>query len=247
MIEIRGLVKTLGGKRVLNGVDLDVPSGETVVVIGRSGCGKSVLLKHVIGLMKPDSGSIQVDGEEIVGMNEADLMRARRRFGMLFQSAALFDSMTVGENVAIGLREHTRMSEAEISARVAECLGLVGLKGVENLKPASLSGGMRKRVGLARAIAMQPQFVLYDEPTTGLDPIMGDVINGLIRSLQRQLGVTSIVVTHDMKSAYKVGDHLAMLNDGRIVFVGTAEETRSTHDPLVRQFIEGSSVGPIQV
>ncbi len=247
MIEIRRLVKTLGGRRVLDGVDLDVGPGETLVVMGRSGCGKSVLLKHVIGLMKPDSGSIQVDGVELTRLDERELMQVRRRFGMLFQAAALFDSMTVGENVGLMLAEHTRMSREEIAARVAECLARVGLSGVEGLKPASLSGGMKKRVGLARAIAFRPEIILYDEPTTGLDPVMGDAINELIRALQKQLGVTSVVVTHDMTSAFKVGDRLAMLHGGKIVFTGTPEETRGTRDPLVRQFVEGSSVGPIRV
>ena len=247
MIRIRGLRKRLGGKPVLDGVDLDVAAGETVVVIGRSGTGKSVLLKHVVGLMTPDEGSIRVDDDEIVGMKESELNRVRKRFGMLFQGAALFDSLTVGENVGLALREHQRLSRDEIRRRVAERLEWVGLQGVEDMKPASLSGGMRKRVGLARAIAMDPQFILYDEPTTGLDPIMADVIDQLIRSMQKRLGVTSIVVTHDLQSAYKVGDRFAMLHDGKVVFRGTADETRQTTNPLVRQFIEGTSAGPIRV
>jgi phospholipid/cholesterol/gamma-HCH transport system ATP-binding protein len=246
MIRIRGLKKRLGTKQVLNGVDLDVPTGKTVVVMGRSGTGKSVLLKHVLGLMVPDEGTIEVDDEQVVGMKEPELNEVRKRFGMLFQGAALFDSMTVGENVGLALREHLRMKDEEVRARVAERLEWVGLEGVEDMKPASLSGGMRKRVGLARAIAMDPQFVLYDEPTTGLDPIMADVIDQLIRSLQKRLNVTSIVVTHDMNSAFKVGDALAMLHEGRVVFTGTPEEARTTSDPLVRQFIEGSSEGPIK-
>jgi phospholipid/cholesterol/gamma-HCH transport system ATP-binding protein len=246
MIRIRGLKKRLGSKQVLDGVDLDVEKGETIVVMGRSGTGKSVLLKHVIGLMEPDAGNIEVDGERIVGMRERELNEVRKRFGLLFQGAALFDSMTVGENVGLPLREHLRLGEDEVRRRVTERLEWVGLSGVEDMKPASLSGGMKKRVGLARAIAMDPAFVLYDEPTTGLDPIMADVIDQLIRSLQKRLGVTSIVVTHDMTSAYKVGDRLAMLNEGKIVFTGTPDEARGTRDPLVRQFIEGSSEGPIQ-
>ena len=245
MIRIRGLKRKLGSKQVLDGVDLDLEKGENVVVMGRSGTGKSVLLKHIIGLMKPDEGSIEVDGVDIVGLNEHDLSEIRKRFGMLFQGAALFDSMTVGENVGLALREHLRLDPAEIQRRVAERLEWVGLTGVENMKPASLSGGMRKRVGLARAIAMDPQYILYDEPTTGLDPILADAISELIRSLQRRLGVTSIVVTHDMAAAYKVADRMAMLDGGRIVFNGTPEEARSTRDPLVRQFIEGSSEGPV--
>jgi phospholipid/cholesterol/gamma-HCH transport system ATP-binding protein len=246
MIAMRGLRKRLGRKQVLDGVSLDVDKGETLVVLGPSGTGKSVLLKHVIGLMAPDEGSIEVDGYEIVGLDERGLAEVRRHFGMLFQGSALFDSMTVGENVGLGLREHTRMSDAEIRARVAERLEWVGLKGVEDMKPASLSGGMRKRVGLARAIAMDPAYILYDEPTTGLDPIMSDVINQLIRELQARLGVTSIVVTHDMRSAYHVGDRLALLFGGKLVFEGVPEEFRATRDPMVRQFIEGSSEGPIQ-
>ena len=246
MIRIRGLKKRLGGKQVLDGVDLDIATGETVTVIGRSGTGKSVLLKHVVGLMVPDEGSIEVDGENIVGMKEHEINEIRKRFGMLFQGAALFDSLTVGENVGLALREHQRMPEAEIRRRVAERLDWVGLRGVENMKPASLSGGMRKRVGLARAIAMDPAFILYDEPTTGLDPIMADVIDQLIREMQKRLHVTSIVVTHDLQSAFKVSDRFAMLNDGRIVFEGAPEEMRGTSNPLVRQFIEGTSAGPIR-
>jgi phospholipid/cholesterol/gamma-HCH transport system ATP-binding protein len=197
--------------------------------------------------MQPDAGSIEIDGENLVDMKESDRNAVRRRFGMLFQGGALFDSLTVGENVGLGLREHHLMPEPEIRARVAERLEWVGLEGSEKLKPASLSGGMRKRVGLARAIAMNPQYILYDEPTTGLDPIMADVIDQLIRDMQKRIGVTSVVVTHDLASAYKIGDQIAMLNDGRIVFEGTPEETRNTRDPMVRQFIEGSSQGPIKV
>jgi len=247
MIRIRGLKKQLGGKQVLDGVDLDIATGETVTVIGRSGTGKSVLLKHVVGLMAPDEGSIEVDGENIVGMKENDINRIRKRFGMLFQGAALFDSLTVGENVGLALREHQRLPAGEIRRRVAERLEWVGLEGVENMKPASLSGGMRKRVGLARAIAMDPAFILYDEPTTGLDPIMADVIDLLVRQMQKRLQVTSIVVTHDLQSAFKVSDRFAMLNEGKIVFEGTPDQMRSTSNPLVRQFIEGSSSGPIRV
>ena len=247
MIKIRGLKKRLGDKQVLDGVDLDVETGETIVVMGRSGTGKSVLLKHIIGLMVPDAGTIEVDGVEITGLGEVELNEIRKRFGMLFQGAALFDSMTVGENVGLPLREHLRLDDAEVRRRVTERLDWVGLEGVEDMKPASLSGGMRKRVGLARAIAMDPAFVLYDEPTTGLDPIMADVIDQLIRGLQKRLTVTSVVVTHDMTSAYKVGDRLAMLHEGKVVFTGTPEQARSTSDAMVRQFIEGSSEGPIQV
>jgi phospholipid/cholesterol/gamma-HCH transport system ATP-binding protein len=247
MIRIRDLHKQLGTKQVLKGVDLEIDTGETVVVMGRSGGGKSVLLKHIIGLMTPDRGSIEIDGEEIVGLKEKELGEIRRRFGMLFQGAALFDSLTVGHNVGLPLREHLRWRGEPIRERVRERLEWVGLKDIENMKPASLSGGMRKRVGLARAIVMDPRFILYDEPTTGLDPIMADVIDQLVRSLQKRMGVTSVVVTHDMKSAFMVADRVAMLHEGRIVFTGTPDETRNTKDPLVRQFVEGTSEGPIQV
>lgn len=245
MIRLRGLRKRLGRKQVLDGVDLEIPTGCTMVVMGQSGTGKSVLLKHIIGLMRPDEGAIEVDGTELTSLRERDLDEVRKRFGMLFQGSALFDSLSVGENVALPMREHTAMRESEIRARVAERLEWVGLTGIEEMKPASLSGGMRKRVGLARAIAIDPAYILYDEPTTGLDPIMSDVINRLIRSLQQRIGVTSIVVTHDLHSAFSVGDRMAMLHEGRVVFTGSAEETRTTSDPRVRQFIEGSSVGPL--
>ena len=246
MIEIRGLKKRLGGKQVLDGIDLEVRKGETLVVLGPSGTGKSVLLKHIIGLMIPDAGSIIVGGEEIVGMDETRLDHVRHKFGMLFQGAALFDSMTVGENVGLALVEHTKLPGGEIRRRVSERLEWVGLKGVEHMRTASLSGGMKKRVGLARAMAMDPEIILYDEPTTGLDPITGDVINQLIRAMQHRLGVTSVVVTHDLMSAYKVGDRLAMIFQGRVVFTGTPDEVRQTDHAMVRQFIEGSSIGPIQ-
>lgn len=246
MIRIRGLARRLGRKQVLAGLDLDIATGETVVVLGPSGTGKSVLLKHVIGLMTPDAGSIEVEGREIVGLKERELDDVRKGFGMLFQGGALFDSMTVGENVGLALREHARLDEPSVRARVSERLEWVGLKGVEDMKPSSLSGGMRKRVALARAIVMDPRIILYDEPTTGLDPIMSDVINRLIRELQRRMGVTSVVVTHDMRSAYHVGDRLALLHEGRLAFVGTPEAIRASGDPLVRQFIEGSSEGPFQ-
>ena len=247
MIEIRGLAKRLGRKQVLKDLDLDVRAGETLVVLGPSGTGKSVLLKHIIGLMKPDAGSIRIDGEEIVGLSEEQLNPVRKRFGMLFQGAALLDSMTVGENVALAMQEHARdLDAAEVRQRVSERLEWVGLKDAAALKPASLSGGMRKRVGLARALAMDPEYVLYDEPTTGLDPITADVINQLIREMQKRLHVTSVVVTHDIKSAYTVADRIVLLYQGRVMFDGTAEETRHTDDAMMRQFIEGSSRGPIQ-
>ena len=247
MIEISNIRKELGGHQVLDGVSLSVKRGETVVVIGRSGCGKSVLLKHIIGLMKPESGSIRVDGTEVTSLKGEELYQLRKKFGMLFQGAALFDSLSVWENVGLGLIEHTDLSETEIRRRVCDKLALVGLTDIEDARPSELSGGMKKRVGLARAIAMDPEVVLYDEPTTGLDPIMADVINQLIRTLQTTLKITSVAVTHDMKSAYKIGDRLAMLYDGKIVFEGSPEEIMRTRDEAIRQFIEGKAEGPISV
>jgi phospholipid/cholesterol/gamma-HCH transport system ATP-binding protein len=232
-------------KPVLKGVELIVNPGETLVVIGQSGCGKSVLLKHLVGLIHPDNGNIYVDGEDITHFNRRNLFRMRMRFGMVFQGAALFDSLNVGENVGLALREHTNKREEEIEAVCAEKLKMVGLDGVQDKSPAELSGGMKKRVGFARAIAMDPECVLYDEPTTGLDPIMADVINNLIIKLREELTITSIVVTHDLASAYKVGDRIAMLHDGKIIFVGTPNEVRNTDDRIVRQFVEGSAEGPI--
>jgi len=247
MIRIVDLKKDFDDLEVLKGVNLTINRGETVVVLGRSGCGKSVLLRHIIGLMMPDSGKVFVDGLDVTELEEKQLYELRKRFGMLFQGAALFDSLSVLENVGLGLREHTDLSNEEIRKIACDKLEMVGLGRLDDKKPAELSGGMKKRVGLARAIAMDPPVVLYDEPTTGLDPIMADVINGLIRDLQKRLGITSIAVTHDIKSAYKIGDRLALLYDGKIVFEGTPEETRSTSDELVRQFIEGNAQGPIPI
>jgi len=246
LIEIQELTKSFSDKPVLRGLNLRIETGESVVIIGRSGCGKSVLLKLMIGLLTPDSGHILIDGEDITQMKEADLYRTRQKFGVLFQGSALFDSMTVKDNVALGLREHTDLSEDEISRIVAEKLALVGLPDIENLKPAELSGGMKKRVGLARAIAMDPEYVLYDEPTTGLDPIMADIINELIKTLNEKLDVTTITVTHDMVSAYKVADRIVMLHRGIIIFDGTPDEVKRTDDVVVRQFVEGLAEGPIK-
>ena len=240
MIEIINLFKSFNDQPVLRGVNITIREGETIVIIGRSGCGKSVLLKHIVGLMLPDQGQVIVDGIE-VSRTGASLKEVRLRLGMLFQGAALFDSLTVGENVAFPLREHTSLGEEKIRTRVQECLEMVGLKGTENLKPAELSGGMKKRAGLARALAVQPRIILYDEPTTGVDPVMADTINRLIKRLRDRLKVTSVVVTHDMVSAYNVADRIAMLHEGRIAQVGTVEEIRSTTNPVVRQFILGVS------
>ena len=245
MIEIINLSKSFGDNKVLDNLNLTINSGETMVIIGRSGCGKSVLLKHIIGLLEPDFGQIIIDNSEVSRMNEKELDKLRLSFGMLFQGAALFDSMTVGENVGFALKEHTDTPERAVQEKIASALELVGLKGIEALMPAELSGGMKKRVGLARAICNNPHTILYDEPTTGVDPIMADAINDLIVELNHKLKVTSIVVTHDMVSAYKVADRIAMLYRGRIVAVGTPGEIKNTRDPVVRQFITGASKGPI--
>jgi phospholipid/cholesterol/gamma-HCH transport system ATP-binding protein len=218
-----------------------------MVVIGGSGTGKSVILKHIIGLMRPDSGRVLIDGVELERLPERELSEFRKRFGMLFQGAALFDSLTVWENVGFGLKEHTDLPPEKIRAIARQKLEMVGLKGIEDRMPADLSGGMKKRVGLARAIAMDPKIILYDEPTTGLDPIMSDVINELICQMNRQLQVTSVTITHDMKSAYKIADRIAMLYLGKILEVGTPEEIRNSPNPIVQQFITGSAVGPITV
>ena len=224
---------------------MTINKGETMVILGRSGCGKSVLLKLIMGLLKPDSGKIFVNGDEITSLNDNQLNKLRQKFGMLFQASALFDSMTVDENVGLALREHTKLSDEEVKQKVTEKLKMVGLSRVEQVKPAELSGGMKKRVGLARAIAMDPKYVLYDEPTTGLDPIMADVINELIVNLRNTLSITSIAVTHDIVSAYKIADRIAMLYEGKIIFIGTPDQVRNTENPVVRQFIEGSAEGPI--
>jgi phospholipid/cholesterol/gamma-HCH transport system ATP-binding protein len=246
MIEVDGASKSFGPKKVLDEVSLTVKRGETMVVIGRSGTGKSVLLKHIIGLLEPDAGRVRIDGQDLWELSGGDLDKLRLKFGMLFQGAALFDSMTIFENVGFGLLEHTRMPRKEVTERVHDCLSLVGLQNVDDLYPAELSGGMRKRAGLARAIAMHPEIVLYDEPTTGVDPIMGDIINDLIIALRDRLKVTSVVVTHDMRSAYKVADRIAMLYNGKIIEVGTPDQIRGSANPVVQQFIKGEAVGPIQ-
>lgn len=245
MIEIINLCKSFDGHVVLDNLNLTINTGETMVIIGRSGCGKSVLLKNIIGLMRPEDGQVIIEGKDVTKMDEKELNGLRMQFGMLFQGAALFDSLNVRENVGFGLIEHSNISSAEISKRVAECLALVGLKGIEDKKPAELSGGMRKRVGLARAIALRPQFILYDEPTTGVDPIMGDAINDLIVELHNKLKVTAVAVTHDMNSAYKIANRIAMLYNGKIIAVGTPGEIKDTKDPIVRQFITGAGKGPI--
>jgi len=241
MIEVRDLTKSFGPNRILDGVSLQIETGESVVIIGRSGGGKSVLLKHLVALLKPDSGQVLIDGEDIVPMNERQLLRIRHKFGVLFQGAALFDSLTVAENVAFALRRQATLRDAEIRKKVSEVLEMVDLPGTEEKKPSELSGGMRKRVGLARAIIYQPQIVLYDEPTTGLDPIVSDSIDHLIMRVRDRLDVTSVVVTHDMRSARRVGQRIMMLHGKRIYAAGTPDEIFQSKDPIVRQFIDGVS------
>jgi phospholipid/cholesterol/gamma-HCH transport system ATP-binding protein len=239
MIEVRNLQKSFGANKILDGVSFRIENGESVVIIGRSGGGKSVLLKHLVGLLKPDSGEVLVDGENIVPMNERQLLRVRAKFGMVFQGAALFDSMTVEENVAFAFRTHKHLTPGEIAKRVAAALEMVDLPGTQKRNPAELSGGMRKRVGLARAIVYEPQIVLYDEPTTGLDPIVSDSIDKLIIRVRDHLKVTSIVVTHDMRSARRVGNHVLMLHDRKLYANCTPESLFASQDPIVRQFIDG--------
>jgi phospholipid/cholesterol/gamma-HCH transport system ATP-binding protein len=241
MISVRQLRKTLGGKEVLRGIDLEIASGETCAVMGPSGCGKSVLIKHLIGLHKPTSGEVWVEGEEITPLPERKLGTLRKKVGMLFQSGALFDSMNVEENVAFPLREAGLRSAKEIRNRVAEALEMVNLAGEQKKMPEDLSGGMRKRVGLARTIVSRPACLLYDEPTTGLDPIATDSINHLIRRLQKRLAVTSVVVTHDMKTAFHTADRIAFLHEGRIYFHGVPAELRASRDEIIVNFIEGRS------
>ncbi len=241
MISIRKLNKTLGTQSVLRGIDLDIEAGETCVIMGRSGCGKSVLLKHLIGLFQPTSGEVWIDGEEITNLPERKLGGIRKKVGMLFQSAALFDSMNVEQNLAFPLREAGVKSEKEIQDRVAEALDMVDLAGEQKKMPEKLSGGMRKRVGLARTIVGRPACILYDEPTTGLDPIATDSINHLIRRLQKRLSVTSVVVTHDMKTAFHTANRIAFLHEGLVHFHGTVEQMRAATDPVITDFIEGRS------
>jgi phospholipid/cholesterol/gamma-HCH transport system ATP-binding protein len=241
MIEVRQLKKRFGPQRVLDGVDLRVEQGESVVIIGRSGGGKSILLKHVIGLLSPDEGEVLIEGENIAHMTERELLKVRRKFGMLFQGAALFDSMTVAENVSFVLRRERKLSEGEIARKVDEALDMVDLSGTQSKKPVELSGGMRKRVGLARALVYRPQIVLYDEPTTGLDPIVADSIDQLILRVCGRLQVTTVAVTHDMRSARRIGQRILMLYHGRIHFTGTPDETLQSTDPIVHRFVNGIS------
>ena len=241
VIAVDNLVQTIGGQEILRGFSLKVYEGETLVLLGRSGGGKSVFLRHLMGLMQPVGGDIIVDGQNIVGLRERELARVRRCMGILFQNGALFDSMNVGDNVAFPLRERGQTDGNLIAAKVDTALQMVNLHGQQQKMPVNLSGGMRKRVALARALINEPRCMLYDEPTAGLDPIVADSIDVLIRRLQRKLGVTSIVVTHDMKSAFAIADHVALLHEGRCYFYGTCDQLRASTDPVIRDFVEGKS------
>jgi phospholipid/cholesterol/gamma-HCH transport system ATP-binding protein len=239
MISLRNVYKSFGEKKVLQGFSLEVPEGETMVIIGYSGSGKSVAIKHIVGLLEPDKGTVFVDDLEVPKLPRRELYELRTQIGYVFQFAALFDSLSIGENIAMGLRKQGKLDTPGIHKRVAEVLDLVDLPNVEDRFPAELSGGMRKRVGLARAIALRPKYLLYDEPTTGLDPVTSAVIDELMIRMRDKLGVTSVVITHDMRSAYRVGTRIAMLYEGRVRQCGTVEEIRQSTDPVVRQFIEG--------
>ena len=245
VISVKNVVKNFGPRRILNGVSLEIYQGETLVVMGGSGCGKSTLLRHLIGSIRPDSGEIWMFGKDIAKLHEDELHEVRKKYGMLFQSGALFDSMTVGENISLPLREHTKLDSNIINIIVKMKLELVGLRGFENLMPSQLSGGMKKRVGLARAIVMDPKIVFYDEPTAGLDPVMTGVVDKLTIDLTKRLHITSVVVTHDMNSVFRIADRIVMLHQGNIVETGTAEEMRKSSNSLVRQFIAGDAEGPI--
>ena len=245
MISLQHLYKSFSGKEVLRDMSIDIERGESVVIVGGSGTGKSVTLKHIIGLLQPDRGHVIVDGTDLCCMKPVDLNMFRRRFGMAFQEGALFDSMTVFENIAFPLRRHTKMTEEEIRRRVEECLEDVHLTGVDNKKPSELSGGMRRRVGFARAISLAPQILLFDEPTTGLDPVISDVIANLIVEMDEKLHTTTVTITHDMKVAFKIADRVAMLYKGRIIEDGTPEQFQRSTNPIVQQFIEGTAEGPL--
>ncbi|MCZ6695497.1 MAG: ABC transporter ATP-binding protein [Acidobacteria bacterium] len=242
-VRFEDIYKAFGPKKVLEGVSFEIRRGETMVVLGGSGSGKSVLIRHIIGLHRPDAGRVFVDGEDIVDYDDDQLVPVRKKVAMLFQGGALFDSMSVADNIAYGLREHTDLDEKRIAEIVRAKLALVGLEGVEALMPAELSGGMKKRVALARSIAMDPQCILYDEPTTGLDPVTANTINELIRDMQQRLEVTSVVVTHDIESAFFVGDRIGYLFEGRMHFVGTVDEARASTEPRLRRFLSGGRQG----
>jgi phospholipid/cholesterol/gamma-HCH transport system ATP-binding protein len=239
MIELDNIYKAFGPKKVLNGFTLNVADGDTVALVGFSGAGKSVTLKHIVGLLAPDTGTVRVDGQDVPSLTRPELYEMRLKLGYVFQFAALFDSMTIAENLAMGLVKQGGMSKGDIRDRITESLGRVELEGFEDRYPAELSGGQRKRAGLARAIAFRPKYLLYDEPTSGLDPVTTAVIDRLILKMRDDLGVTSLVITHDMGSAYNVSDRIAMLYEGRVLEEGTPEEIRSSQNPIVRGFVEG--------
>ena len=239
LIQLKNVHKAFGPKRVLDGFTLDVPDGETMVIIGYSGTGKSVAIKHIVGLLEPDRGEVWVDGLNVPELSRRELYALRSSIGYVFQFAALFDSYSIGENVAMGLRKQGELTDAEIDQRIDEALDLVDLPGVRERYPAELSGGMRKRVGIARAIALRPKYILYDEPTTGLDPVTSAVIDQLMVRMREKLHVTGVVITHDMRSAFTVGTRIAMLYQGRVRYEGTIDDIRQTTDPVVRQFVEG--------
>ncbi len=245
MISLQHVDKTLGGRKVLDDMSFDVGRGDSFVIVGGSGVGKSVTIKHIIGLIKPDRGHVVVDGQDITTMRPIDLNRFRRRFGMSFQEGALFDSMSVFENIAFPLRRHTKFTDSQIRERVDECLDMVHLEGVSSKRPSELSGGMRRRVGFARAISLKPAILLFDEPTTGLDPVISDVIADLIVEMDRTLNTTTVTITHDMKVAFKIADRVAMLYKGRIVEEGTPETFQQSQNPIVQQFIQGRAEGPL--
>ena len=244
-ISVQHIYKSFNGKEVLRDLTIDIQQGESVVIVGGSGTGKSVTLKHIIGLIQPDRGHVLVEGQDLCCMKPVDLNQFRRRFGMAFQEGALFDSMSVFENIAFPLRRHTDMDEEAIRRRVRQCLDQVHLEGVEDKRPSELSGGMRRRVGFARAISLQPRILLFDEPTTGLDPVISDVIADLILEMDTKLNVTTVTITHDMKVAFKIADRVAMLFRGQIIEQGTPHEFQESRNPIVRQFIEGRADGPL--
>jgi phospholipid/cholesterol/gamma-HCH transport system ATP-binding protein len=244
-ISLQNVYKSFGGKPVLRDMSIDVDHGESLVIVGGSGTGKSVTLKHIIGLLRPDKGHVFVADQDIATMKDVELNQFRRHFGMSFQEGALFDSMSVFENVAFPLRRHTKMTEAEIRARVNECLEDVHLHNVVRKRPSELSGGMRRRVGFARAISLKPDILLFDEPTTGLDPVISDVIADLIVEMDQKLGTTTVTITHDMKVAFKIANRVAMLYEGHIIEQGTPERFQESQNPIVRQFIEGRAQGPL--
>ena len=244
-IEIQNVTKFFNTRKVLDNLSLNIEKGQTCVIIGRSGCGKSVLLKHIEGILKPDSGKIIINGEDITKLTDNEMDKIRLKMGMVFQGGALFDSMSVGENVGFNLIEHNHVSNKELLEKVESALCVVGLCGIENLMPSEISGGMKKRVALARAICIEPEIIFYDEPTTGVDPITADSINELIKTMHDKLKVTSIVVTHDMKSAYSIADKIAMMYQGKIIAEGTPQEIQNTTHPVVHQFINGLAKGPI--